>query len=57
MKTVDKIRIYLKDISKDEKHYEWLLNHIYINPKYRNEECLHPEHSSCENCELNRLRS
>lgn len=58
MKTIDKIRLYLKEISKNEEHYNWLLRNSYVNPKYRNEECLHPEHVTCQNCELNKfLRS
>lgn len=58
MKTIDKIRLYLKEISQSEEHYDWLLENSYVNPKYRNEECLHPEHATCQSCELNRfLRS
>lgn len=53
MVAIDKIRKYVRSISKNEEHYNCLLDRIYINPKYRNEKCIHPEHETCENCSLN----
>lgn len=56
MITIDKIRKYLLSISRDEEHYNYLLDNYYISPRYRNKECLHPEHETCEFCPLNFLR-
>ena len=53
MITIDKIKKYLRSISKDEMHYNYLLDTSYVNPKYRNEECKHPEHETCATCPLN----
>ena len=49
MKTIDKIKKYLRILAKDEIDYNYLLNTIYVNPLYRNKECLHPEYEICEN--------
>ena len=56
MITIDKVRNYVRSISKDEEHYNHLLERIYISPTYRNKECRHPEHETCENCPLNIFR-
>lgn len=54
MKAIDKIRGYLKSISHSEEHYNWLLGKVWINPKFRDEPCSHPE-CSCSECPINFL--
>lgn len=56
MISIEKIRKYVRSIAKNEEHYNYLLDRIYVSPKYRNKECIHPEHETCENCSLNFFR-
>lgn len=56
MIAIDKIRKYLYSISKNEKHYNYLLDISYVNPEYRNKECSHPEYDTCESCPLNHFK-
>jgi hypothetical protein len=51
-KTIDKIREYIK--SEFPENYQIVLDNVYINPKFRNEECQRPN-NDCKNCELNFL--
>lgn len=52
MIVIDKVRLYLKSIAKNEEHYQKLLYNIYINPKHRNLECKY-EDLSCADCPKN----
>lgn len=56
MITIDKIRQYLKSISKSDEEYNKLLLETWVDPEKRNKECSHPEHETCENCPLNIFR-
>lgn len=56
MKTIDKIRAYLKSISTTEEDYNKLLDKVWISPTRRNSECLHPEQETCARCPLNYFR-
>ena len=53
MIAIDKIRQYLRSVSEDEEYYDYLLITSFIDPRYRNKECQHPEHETCETCPLN----
>lgn len=56
MKTIDKIRCYIRSISSTEDAYNKLLNKIWINPEQRMRECKHPEQETCAGCPLNYFR-
>lgn len=56
MIVIDKIRKYIHYFSKNEEQYYYVLDRIYVNPKYRNKECIHPEHDTCENCTMNSFK-
>ena len=56
MKTIDKIRQYVRSISSTDEDYNRRLLEIYVDPNMRNRECKHPEFQSCGDCPLNRCR-
>lgn len=57
MIVIDKVKQYLRSISTTETEYQKLLSRIWINPKFRNEECQHPEYITCDICPLNHFHN
>lgn len=56
MKTIDKIRQYLRSIAATEQEYSQLLDRVWIDPTKRNKECVHPEQETCAGCPMNYFR-
>ena len=56
MKTIDKIRSYLRSISATDGGYNQLLGKVWISLARRNNECQHPEQETCAGCPLNYFR-
>lgn len=56
MKTIDKIRDYLRSISTTDEEYNKLLDKVWISPTRRNSKCQYPEQETCAGCPLNYFR-